>query len=161
MAAGLNCDLVWIHSNVTVLQSTFAYSLNYNWQIWECNVFSLYTTVTSRIDKESARQGIEAILHFMYENGILTESQDHEPAAEVKAVYDTDMVTVRTKTAGLFEHYINVGQSVKKGDLLACILDPYLGIVLEEITAPSDGVVFFLYTESLVYARTAVIKIIS
>lgn len=146
-----------------VLRQTRPYdttTLNYNWQIWECNAFSLYTTVTSRIDRESARQGIEAILHFMYENGILTEPQDNEPAAQVKAVSDTDMVTVRTKIAGLFEHYINVGQSIKKGDLLACVLDPYLGTVLEEITAPSDGVVFFLYTESLVYAKTAVIKII-
>lgn len=38
-----------------VLRETRPYdttTLNYNWQIWESNAFSLYTTVTSRIDKE-------------------------------------------------------------------------------------------------------------
>lgn len=40
-------------------------TLNYNWQIWETNAFSIYTTNTSRIDHVSAAQAVEAILNFM------------------------------------------------------------------------------------------------
>ena len=43
-----------------VLRNTRPYdttTLNYNWQIWETNAFSLYTTTTTSIDKESARSG--------------------------------------------------------------------------------------------------------
>lgn len=146
-----------------VLRQTRPYdttTLNYNWQIWESNAFSLYTTVTSKIDKESAEQGIEAILHFMYEDGLLTEQQDYEPVVKVKSLSDMDMVSLRTTVGGFFEPQVKPGQEIKKGDLLACVRNPYLGNVLEEVVAPADGVIFFLYTEPLVYERTAVIKII-
>lgn len=146
-----------------VLRETRPYdttTLNYNWQIWESNAFSLYTTVTSRIDKKSARQGIDAILHFMYEEGILTEPVEHKAAVPVRAIRDTEMKTARTNTAGLFESEAAVGQIVSKGELLGKVLNPCTGDVLEEVHAPSDGTIFFLYTDPLVYQRTAVYKII-
>lgn len=146
-----------------VLRRTRPYdttTLNYNWQIWESNAFSLYTTMTSRIDKIGAKQGIEAILHFMYREGILTEPVDHEPAVDVKAVYDTDMITVRAGAAGLFETYVIPGEEVTEGEILARVLSPSDGEVLDEITAPAGGRIFFLYNDPLVYDKTAVIKIV-
>lgn len=146
-----------------VLRRTRPYdttTLNYNWQIWESNAFSLYTTMTSRIDKIGAKQGIESILHFMYKEGILTEPVDHEPAVEVKAVYDTDMITVRAGAAGLFETYVIPGEEVTEGEILARVISPSDGEVLDEITAPAGGRIFFLYNDPLVYDKTAVIKIV-
>ena len=145
-----------------VLRETRPYdttTLNYNWQIWESNAFSLYTTVTSRIDKVSARQGIHAILHFMYEEDILTEAVEHEAAATVHVIHDTEMDVARTNTAGLFESEVEVSQMVTKGELLGKVLDPCTGDVLENIYAPTAGAIFFLYTDPLVYEKTAVFKI--
>ncbi len=146
-----------------VLRETRPYdttTLNYNWQIWESNAFSLYTTMTSRIDKESAKQGIDAILHFMYEEGILLEPVDHTPSVSIRAVRDTDMKTARTNTAGLYDSHVYVGQQVSKGDLLGTVSDPCTGDLLEEIFSPADGTIFFLYTDPLVYHKTAVYKIV-
>lgn len=147
-----------------VLRETRPYdttTLNYNWQIWESNAFSLYTTVTSRIDKISAKQGIEAILHFMYEEGLLTEQVGREDPVPVHVIRDTDMIVARTSVAGLFETEVAVGQMVSKGELLGRVLDSYTGDVREEIFAPAGGTIFFLYTDPLVYERTAVFKIVS
>lgn len=46
-------------------------TLNYNWQIWETNAFSIYTTNTARLDKESANRAVEAILNFMSKQGMV------------------------------------------------------------------------------------------
>lgn len=46
-------------------------TLNYNWQIWETNAFSVYTTNTARVDRTSARQAVEAILTFMAKQGLI------------------------------------------------------------------------------------------
>lgn len=146
-----------------VLRQTRPYdttTLNYNWQVWETNAFSLYTTVTSRMDKESAKQGIQAILHFMYQEGILTEMVEPVPEKKIRVISDIDMVIARTKEAGFFEYYTKTGASVKKGDILARVLRPSDGEILDEVKAPVDGILFFLYTEPLVYAKTAVIKMI-
>ena len=146
-----------------VLRETRPYdttTLNYNWQIWESNAFSLYTTVTARIDKKSAKQGIEAILHFMYEEGLLTEQVGREDPVPVHVIRDTDMIVARTSTAGLFETEVTVGQMVSKGDLLGRVLDSCTGDVREAIYASARGTIFFLYTDPLVYERTAVFKIV-
>ncbi len=147
-----------------VLRQTRPYdtaTLNYNWQVWECSAFSLYTTSTSKIDRDGAVQGVEAILHFMDETGILTRPRDDGPDVDVKCMRDVDMLAVRTSVGGIFEYCVRPGQRVKKGGLMARVLDPCLGEVREEISAPEDGVVFFLYNEPLVYERNAVIKIIT
>ena len=57
-----------------VLRNTRPYdttTLNYNWQIWETNAFSIYTTTTSHIDKKSAADAVRSILQFLSKEGIV------------------------------------------------------------------------------------------
>jgi hypothetical protein len=53
-----------------------------------------------------------------------------------------------------------VGDEVAKGQLLARIRDAYSGEVKQEITSPADGIAFFIHSDPLVYANTAVIKLV-
>ena len=71
-----------------------------------------------------------------------------------------DMVSVRTGKAGLFEPAVSVGEEVERGRILARIIDTYEGEVIEELTAPVDGIVFFMHGEPLTYADTAVFKLV-
>ena len=75
-------------------------------------------------------------------------------------VEDTDMVSVRTKKSGIFESKVIVGQEVNKGQVLAEIIDPYEGEVIDTLTSPVDGNVFFKHSDPLTYASTAVFKLI-
>lgn len=90
----------------------------------------------------------------------MTEMAEPVPEKKVSVISDRDMVIARTKETGFFGYYTKTGASVKKGDILARVLRPSDGEILDEVKAPVDGILFFLYTEPLVYAKTAVIKMI-
>lgn len=133
-------------------------TLNYNWQIWETNAFSLYTTTTVDVDKESAGQAIRGILTFLSKEGIV-DYHGHDGYISL-VVEDTDMISVRTKKAGIFESRVKVGEEVSKGQILADVADPYEGEVIDSLVAPVDGIVFFMHSDPLTYANTAVFKLV-
>ena len=134
-------------------------TLNYNWQLWNANAFSIYTTSTGAIDKESADQAVSAILNFMAKEGII-DYQGYEGYIS-RVVESRDMINLRAERAGFFEGLIKAGQKVTRGTLMARITDPYTGDIKQEIMAPEDGIVAFVHNETLAYQYTAVIKFIA
>lgn len=134
-------------------------TLNYNWQIWETKAFSIYTTTTEQLDKESAKQAVKSILNFMGKQGLI-DYKVHDGYVS-QTVEDVELVTVRVKKAGFFDCKVKVGQEVMKGELLAEVVHPYEGMVIEQVFAPEDGIVFFSHdNQPLTYANTAVFKIV-
>ena len=144
-----------------ILRNTRPYdttTLNYNWQIWETNAFSIYTTSTNSIDTASAKMAIRSVLTFMNKEGIV-EYQGHDGYIS-SVVDDRDMISVRTKMSGIFEEIVGVGDEVEKGQPLANIINPYEGEIVETLEAPADSIVFFAHDEPITYANTAVYKLI-
>lgn len=133
-------------------------TLNYNWQIWETNAFSIYTTNTARVDKDSAKQAVDAILCFLARHGILQSACRTEQACRV--IESASFVPVRAESAGFFEAYVNPGERVAKGQLLARIWDPYPGGSRSVLYAPANGTVAFVRDEPMTYESTAVLKLI-
>lgn len=133
-------------------------TLNYNWQIWETDAFSIYTTHTENIDKASARQAVEAMLHFMASQNLILYGTDG--GYRSKVVDDDDLLTLRTEEAGILDIITPVGHFVEKGDLLAKILDPYEGNVLKKVLAPCDGTILFARDEPMVYSNMTLLKMI-
>ncbi|MFQ9514465.1 MAG: M14 family metallopeptidase [Eubacterium sp.] len=135
-------------------------TLNYNWQIWETKAFSLYTTNTSRIDKKSGKQAVEAILNFMSKQEIINNEYRARAGYISRVIESNDMISVRTKASGFFDSQVAPGEEVEEGQLLARIIDTYRGTVKSEIFSPVEGVVAFLHDEAMTYEDTAVIKLI-
>lgn len=133
-------------------------TLNYNWQIWETDAFSLYGTSTDQLDEESCEEIINCILRFLWANAVLTEETEASPDSRV--VSDREMLSVRPKKSGIFKSLISVQERVRKGQFLAYVLDACEGDIIEELRAPADGVIFFAHDKPLVYANTAVIKLL-
>ena len=133
-------------------------TLNYNWQIWETSAFSVYTTNTSRVDKASAHQAVEAILNFMSEQGII-RYQGHGGYLS-RVIESEDFVSIRADHAGFFEASVRPGEEVEKGQLLARIYDPYLGTLKSILYAPVQSTVAFVHDEAMTYENTAVLKLI-
>ena len=46
-------------------------TLNYNWQIWETNAFSIYTKETDEVDEQSAQEAVAAVLRYLSRVGLL------------------------------------------------------------------------------------------
>lgn len=133
-------------------------TLNYNWQVWDTQAFSLYTATTTRIDQKSAGQAVLAVLKFLSRRGIV--KYNGPKAVDTRVVEDVDMVSVQTAKSGIFEELVYVGDKVEEGQPLANIVDPYEGEIMETLYAPVNGTVFFMHSDPLTYADTAVIKLV-
>ncbi|MFI3206032.1 MAG: M14 family metallopeptidase [Clostridia bacterium] len=133
-------------------------TLNYNWQVWESKAFSIYTTTTDEIDKDSAIQAVRAIITFLGKQGIINYI-GHEGYIS-KIVSTKDIITVRAKSSGFFDSFVKAGDVVRKNQVLAEITHSYEGNVIDRIVSNVDGVILFARNGSKMYANTAVYKII-
>ena len=132
-------------------------TLNYNWQIWNCKAYSLYTKACDFIDKPSAKEACRSVLRFLHEKEITTLPIPGGFHSEV--IEEDCMLSIKSKTAGFMERLVKVNEEVHKGEILAKIYDPYEHTVIEELTAPCNGTVFFVHAKDIVYAHTSVVKL--
>ena len=133
-------------------------TLNYNWQVWNTKAYSLYTSTTSRIDNISAGQAVLSILRFCKSVGFVKYQENGDHPSIV--ISDKELISVRTAKSGIFEPLVKVGDSVDEGTPLAEIINPYDGSVMETLYAPRRGTLFFMHSDPITYAETAVIKMV-
>lgn len=134
-------------------------TLNYNWQVWDTQAFSFYTTSTTTIDRSSAGQSVLSVMKFLSSLGIIKYNYS-ESDKKSTVVFDTDMISVQTAKSGIFEPLVNVGDTVREGTPLANIVHPYDGEILETLFAPAEAKVFFMHSDPLTYANTSVVKLV-
>ncbi len=132
--------------------------LNYNWQIFGTKAYSLYSGSTDVISHDMAKQSWQAILRFLGSIGAISISL--HPGYH-SLIFDADeLVTVASSKAGMLYTRVGVGQSVRSGDLLATILDPFTGETIESLVSPSDGLVFFAHTKPLAHQHSRIFQIL-
>ncbi len=132
--------------------------LNYNWQIWETKAFSIYTGSTDKLSTGCIDDALEALQRFLINVGLLSSSI--RPGYSSQVITDANIVTISTKRAGLMRKKKRAEDSVRKGDLLAEIIDPYDASILEEIYSPVNGVIFFNQERPLVLEGARAFQII-
>ena len=98
-------------------------TLNYNWQIWESNAFSIYTSETAHIDEESAAQAVSAVLRYLSRVGVVKYTCHSGYLSTV--INENDLATVLTPAGGIFRALRVPGQEVEYGDTIGEILDPF------------------------------------
>lgn len=135
-------------------------TLNYNWQVWNTQAFSFYTTSTTHINRNSAGQSVLSIMKFLSALDIV-KYQHSVSSKKSIVISDTEMISVRTAKSGIFEPLVNVGDEIMEGTPLANIVHPYDGEIMETLYAPMTSRVFFMHTDPLTYANTAVFKLVS
>lgn len=131
--------------------------LNYNWQIFETDAFSLYAGQTDIIDKEMAKIAWTSVLRFL--NHLKIIDKPIHDGFRSYTMRDSDLIIVSSDEAGILYQLKKSGESIKKGDVLAKILDPFTGEVRSTITSPTDGVIFFSHHKPLVHQHTIMFKI--
>lgn len=133
-------------------------TLNYNWQLWNTNAFSLYTSATSHIDEQSARMAVASVLRFLTRMGILRYTSHSGYLASV--IREDELTSVKNDLPGIYRRHVEPGQEVHRGDVLASIIDPFEGDTISRILSPTDGIVFFAHSAPTVMEGTIVFKII-
>lgn len=133
-------------------------TLNYNWQIKGTEAFSIYTGNTEEVDDAAARQAVSAVLRFLTRMGILRYNCHNGYIASI--LEETELVTVKSNSAGFFRRIAKINQEVKRGDVMAEILDPYKGNVISEIHATADGILFYSATKPIILQNSIAFQII-
>lgn len=133
-------------------------TLNYNWQIWDTNAFSVYTMETDQIDESSAQQAVAAVFRFLSKVGILNFNVgDGVPA---KIIREEELISVRTGVGGIYRRRCRPGEQVRKSAPMAEIIHPFEGNVISTIFSPVNGKVFFTHKKPLVSENEIICRII-
>ena len=129
-------------------------TLNYNWQVSGTAAFSVYTNATENIDEVSAEQGVSSVLRFLSRMGIIKYKCHGGYMGTI--IEEDEMMNVKSGAAGIYRGLCSSGDEVSRGEVLAQVLHPYEGEVIDEIKAPCD----FTHKKPLVDQNSVVFKMI-
>lgn len=133
-------------------------TLNYNWQKFGTQAFSVYSKTTERIDDESARIAVSSVLRFLTRMGIIR--YDCHGGYISSIISEDELVSVKSDSAGFFRKLSDINKEVKRGDIIAEIINPMDGKLKTQIISPTDGIVFFVQDAPMVFQNTVCYKII-
>ncbi len=137
LASETNVDFIWVHGANTVLESTFAYSLN----SIGTPVLVVEMGVGMRITRSYGDQLVDGIFHLMEKMGIWS-GETKTPRKAILSRNPEDVSYLNAKVSGIFIPSVKHWVELQKGELIGKIVDPLAGTVLDEVTAPIDGILF-------------------
>lgn len=136
--------------------------LNYNWQIWNTAAFSIYAGRTDHIDAATSQQTVDAVIRFLYNTHTFVNPNDEAPVLpgfNSGFINEDNLESVTAHHAGIYVRKHTAGDSVMPGEVLAHIIHPYDGRILEEVRCESGGLVFFSHHRPMVYQNALLYKI--
>ncbi|MCM1273489.1 MAG: M14 family metallopeptidase [Clostridium sp.] len=137
MAQEANVDFIWVHGASTVLESTFAYSLNHI----GTPVLVVEMGVGMRITQKYGNQMVDGIFNLMKKMGIW--NGEVKPVKKPIISRDPDDVNyLNASIGGVFIPTVQHGARLRKNDIIGRIVDPLMGRVLDEVKTPEDGMLF-------------------
>ncbi len=137
LAKEANVDFIWIHGASTVLESTFAYSLN----SIGTPVLVLEMGVGMRITASYGDQIVNGIFNLMHKLGIW-KGNVLAPRKPIISSDPDDVSYLNARVGGVFIPAVKHWFKLNTGDLIGQIVNPLTGEVLDEVKAPVDGILF-------------------
>ena len=137
LAKEANVDFIWVHGASTVLESTFAHSLN----SIGTPVLVVEMGVGMRLTKAYGDQLVDGIFNLMKQLGIWNGEVPTVKSPMISKDPD-DVSYLNASASGLFVPDVTHGVRVEKGEVIGKIVDPLNGIILDEVRAPQAGMLF-------------------
>ena len=137
LAQNCNVDFIWIHEASTVLESTFAYSLN----LVKTPCLVVEMGVGMRITKEYGDQLVDGIFNLMNSLGMWT-GEVNKVRKPIISENAEDVSFINASSGGLFIPDVKHCEKLSKGDRIGRIIDPLSGRVLQNVDSPVDGILF-------------------
>ncbi|MGN0292018.1 MAG: M14 family metallopeptidase [Lachnospiraceae bacterium] len=151
LAERTNVDFIWVHGASTVLESTFAHSLNSR----DVPTLVVEMGVGMRITKSYCEQLVDGIMNLMRDMGIW-QGETKAPKKPIISENPEDVSYLNATTAGVFVPEVRHWERLKKGDHIGSIIDPLQGKVLDKILSPVDGILFTIREYPIVDAGSLV-----
>lgn len=156
LALQTHTDIIWVHPMAGVFESTLGYNLN------KLNIPTLVveTGICLRIEPDFVDRLFHGMMHLLYEQGVLTSLPSDIPTALTpQVVYPRGVGQASTKHSGLFVSRVALGRRVGEGEIIGQVLDPVAGTVLEEVTAPGNGLLFTLREQPAVHSGALLARV--
>lgn len=112
------------------------------------------------VEDKTVTDCVNTIFRFMNRTGLVDYADYSSPDYNSRLLDEEELIPVRTPVSGILYKIKHACDAVKKGEVMASVIDPYYGQVLMEIQAPSSGIVFFAHNKPLVLQNTIVYKIV-
>ena len=134
-----NVDFIWVHGASTVLESTFAYSMNSR----NTPTLVVEMGVGMRITESYGKQMVEGIFSLMRELGIWAGNVEEIKNPVISYDMDgSDVIYLNAPVSGVYIKDKSPGSLVQKGERVGRIINPLEGTLLADIIAPEDGWLF-------------------
>lgn len=137
IALQCNVDFIWVHSASTVLESTFAFSLNAR----GTKTLVVEMGVGMRVTKSMGDQLCDGILSAMKQVGVW-DGETITPKSPVVSENPDDVIFLNAGKSGIFVRDTTAGTYLKTGDPVGRLVNPLSGELLETVRAPEDGFLF-------------------
>ena len=154
LAKELNCDFIWIHDAVTVLESTFSHTMN----SMGTKTLVVEMGVGMRLTKAYGHQLLLGILNLMQKEGII-EGKDDFVTREAFNSEVGEVFYLNAPKSGLFVPALDHCAIIKKDEKIGDIVDPLTGTVLDTLIAPNNGILFTLREYPVVYEGSLIARI--
>ena len=154
LAKELNCDFIWIHDAVTVLESTFSHTMN----SMGTKTLVVEMGVGMRLTKEYGHQLLIGILNIMKKEGII-DSKDDFVTREAFNSEIGEVYYLNAPKSGLFVPALDHCAIIKKDEKIGDIVDPLTGTIHASLIAPNDGILFTLREYPVVYEGSLIARI--
>lgn len=154
LAKELNCDFIWIHDAVTVLEATFSHTMN----SMGTKTLVVEMGVGMRVTKEYGKQLLHGMLNLMNKEGII----DTDASFEIREPFLSEVGTVfymNAPTSGLFVPALDHCDVIKKNDKIGTIVSPLTGEIIQTLYAPNGGILFTLREYPIVYEGSLIARI--
>ncbi|MBQ9871660.1 MAG: succinylglutamate desuccinylase/aspartoacylase family protein [Eubacterium sp.] len=133
-------------------------TLNYNWQMAGTDAFSIYSGGTERINQHDAEIAVSSVLRFLSRMGII--HYNCQGGYMPTVMQEEEMLNIKADDGGFFHQIVGTNEEVHRGQKLGDIIDPMDGRVLSEVTAPTDGIIFFVQEQPTIYQNVVIYKMI-
>lgn len=113
-----------------------------------------------RFDQQAISIGLQGIINVMKSLDMVeAEESDHEES--FKPVFSRDQDWFRAHRSGVLLVEVELGQMIKKNQIIGCISDPFSAATVEPVKAPLDGIVVGINRNPLIHEGDTLFKIAS
>ena len=154
LAKKLNCDFIWIHDAVTVLEATFSHTMNK----LGTKTLVVEMGVGMRLTKEYGEQLLCGILNLLQSEGIIQTPQQFEEREPFSSEVG-DVCYVNSPKSGLFVPALDHCAIIEKSQKIGEVVNPLTGAILEELFSPCAGILFTLREYPVVYEGSLIARI--
>lgn len=130
-------------------------SLLYHWQALDIAAVTLSTGSARTLNRPQCEVLFQGIVNFMVAEKILKDNKTIKHEKNIKSQFyeNKEEVAVLANSAGIFLKEIKVGATVHAGQHIGETVDIFSGKRLEEIKAPTDGLIVTLRQYPVVYEK--------